>query len=254
MGEEGFEGFAFGNFNGYIRWSLVAIHLQAVLSQYQMARTKTNLHSPNQMKAECAVECIFEWFHSELQAITSPSVAQVLTIVAKNIDEFICWPEKPLLLWQSCDRVAPPNKKQKYFTYPQPIRELAKQSRVRLDSRPNGPAISAFLLAGGKRPSRFGSSNAWSIHHLYSGKFPYLGTDETLHACKHGLHFTQSAGLIATHPIADALSDEIPFFAWLLRAESFRRFGYDPDGVFSSDRDPYGFVKGKACEVICREL
>jgi len=56
--------------------------------------------------------------------------------------------------------------------------------------------------------------------------------------------------LIATHPVADALCDEFPFFAWLLRAESFRRFGYDPDGVFSSQQDEFGFVEGHHCEMV----
>jgi hypothetical protein len=33
-----------------------------------------------------------------------------------------------------------------------------------------------------------------------------------MHAAKDCNHFTQSAGLIAAHLIADALSDEFPFF------------------------------------------
>jgi hypothetical protein len=75
--------------------------------------------------------------------------------------------------------------------------------------------------SGGIRPSRFGSNNAWSIHHIYSGKFPYIGKYDTLHASHDGRHFTQSAGLVAIHPIADQLADEYPFFSWYLRAISF---------------------------------
>jgi len=127
---------------------------------------------------------------------------------------------------------------------------MAKTQCVVLDGRPNGPAIASFRLAGGKRPPRFGSSNSWSIHHLYSGKFPYPGYQETTHAAKSCLHFTQSAGLIAVHPIADAMVDEFPFFAWLLRGGAFLRFGYDPDGVFSSSRDDCGFIAGRVCRVI----
>ncbi|HEY1801578.1 MAG TPA: hypothetical protein VGG46_11655 [Terriglobales bacterium] len=56
--------------------------------------------------------------------------------------------------------------------------------------------------------------------------------------------------MIATHPVAEALCDEYPFFAWLLRHESFRRFGYDPDSVFSPKQDPFGFAKGDDCEVM----
>jgi hypothetical protein len=81
------------------------------------------------------------------------------------------------------------------------------------------------------------------MHHVYSGKFRYIDRTATTHAVKLRDHFTQSAGVIATHPIADALSDEYPFFSWLLRFEAFSRFGYDPDGVFSSSQDDLGFAE-----------
>jgi hypothetical protein len=154
------------------------------------------------------------------------------------------------LLWPDCDRIPLPGQKQKYHTYPAHPRALGKSAGVYLDRRPNGPAIAAFLLAKGARPARFGSSNNWSIHHLYSGKFPYRGVEKTLHAQKACYHFTQSAGLVAVHPVADALVDEFPFFAWLLRAEAFRRFGYDPDQVFGVNHDAFGFVPGNHCRVI----
>jgi len=105
-------------------------------------------------------------------------------------------------------------------------------------------------LAGGNRPKRFGSSNSWSLHHLYSGKFPYFGRESTVHAVKECNHFTQSAGVVAIHPIADAIFDEFPIFAWFLRAHAYLRFGYDPDQVFSSNGDDYGFPSGKACRMI----
>jgi phenylalanine-4-hydroxylase len=50
---------------------------------------------------------------------------------------------------------------------------------------------------------------------------------------KNGDHFTQSGGLVAIHPIAEALKDEYFYFAWLLRHEAFLGFAYDPDRVFS---------------------
>src|ERR1041384_5357009 len=107
-----------------------------------------------------------------------------------------------------------------------------------------------FYSRGGDRPKRFRSSNAWSIHHLYSGKFPYYGRESTTHAAKDGNHFTQSAGLVAVHPVADALSDEFPFFAWLLRAKAYIQFGYDPDRAFSSQVDDLGFAAGRLCRII----
>jgi hypothetical protein len=54
--------------------------------------------------------------------------------------------------------------------------------------------------------------------------------------------------VITAHPIADAMCDEFPFFAWLLRARAFQRFGYDPDGVFSTTQDALGFAEGYHCD------
>ncbi len=55
---------------------------------------------------------------------------------------------------------------------------------------------------------------------------------------------TQSAGLVAIHPIADAMADEFACFAWLLRAKAFEKFHYDPDGVFCKEVGKMGFRKG----------
>jgi hypothetical protein len=70
------------------------------------------------------------------------------------------------------------------------------------------------------------------VHHIYDGKFPAPDRPTTTHAVKDPQLFTQSAGLVAVHPIADALADEVAYFAWLLRREAFDRFRFDPDGVF----------------------
>jgi len=90
------------------------------------------------------------------------------------------------------------------------------------------------LFAGGRSPKRApNTKQEWHIHHVYDGKFPWTNGRETLHAVQDGKHVTQSAGLVAIHPIAEALADEY------LR-ESFLRFNYDPDMVFSKKTDAYG--------------
>ena len=208
-----------------------------------------NLDSPNGLLEPVDPSNVARWFVRETLQVESETVRHVLHQVAGNLNDFIHWPARALLLWEECDRVPPEGKKQKYHSYPKLICELAKKHAVKLDTRPNGPATAAFQLAGGTRPERFGSSNAWSIHHVYSGKFPYLERTATTHAIKLCKHFTQSAGLIAAHPVADALCDEFPFFAWLLRFESFHRFGYDPDGTFSPHQDAFGFSEGHTYEV-----
>jgi hypothetical protein len=209
-----------------------------------------NLSSPNGILEPVDLNDLSGWFLRELAQIPNSSERSALATIAQDLDSFVQWAGEALLLWPDCDRVPPPGKKLKYFDYPSHIRQIAKGRNIVLDTRQNGPAIASFLLAGGKRPRRFGSANAWSIHHLYSGKFPYCELGSTTHAAKSGNHFTQSAGLIAVHPLADAMVEEFPFFAWLLRARSFLKFGYDPDGVFSTNRDVYGFSAGKCCRII----
>jgi len=167
----------------------------------------------------------------------------MLEHIVGELVAFVRWPLRARLPFPGYSRVPESGAKQKYFPrYSEEIVREAKALGFSPDRRPNGPAIAAFLLAGGQRPQRFGSSNQWSIHHLYSGKFPYLDRAETTHAAKRGEHFTQSAGLVAIHPVADAAADEYPCFSWLLRALAFQKFGYDPDKVFSSSHDEYGFV------------
>jgi hypothetical protein len=209
-----------------------------------------NLSSPKGILEPCDLANLESWFVNELELVDSPSQREVLSVVSSNLEAFIQSPKAAVLLWPGCDRVPEVGKRQKYFAYPRHIKALAVETAFTLDTRANGPAVAAFLIAGGTRPDRFGSANAWSVHHLYSGKYPYIGRTETLHAAKTGDHFTQSAGLIAAHPIADAMVDEFPFFAWLLRARSFKVFGYDPDGVFAARHGALGFADGWACKVI----
>ena len=208
-----------------------------------------NLAAPNGLLAPVDLANTERWFDSESSQIEPESLRLVLHHVTSNLNDFVRWPARAMLLWEGCDRITPEGEKHRYHRYPESVCQLAKSKRVTLDGRPNGPAIAAFVLAGGDRPARFGSTNGWPIHHLYSGKFPYIDQTTTTHAIKKPLHFTQSAGLIAAHPVADVLCDEFPSFAWLLRAESFRRFGYDPDSVFSPSPDRMGFAYGHACEI-----
>lgn len=208
-----------------------------------------NLGAPNQLREPCDLADLGSWYQRAI-ADESEAIRHVLQHVADHVDEFVKWAKRAILLWQDCDRVPREGRRQKYHKYPDLIRSLATEAKIPLDTRPNGPAITAYLLAGGQRPGRFGSSNAWSIHHLYSGKFPYPNRETTTHAVKEGDHFTQSAGLAAMHPITDALTDEFPSFAWLLRAHAFRRFGCDPDAVFSPAQDHFGFVEGRGYHII----
>jgi len=180
----------------------------------------------------CDLSNLCSWYLEECKSIIDPLERSIAQCVGSNIEIFFRWPERAELLWDGCDRARQEKGKQRYHQYLPDIKAKAKALKITLDSRSNGPAIAAYLMAGGDRPGRYTGNNKWSVHHIYNNKFPYIGRISTLHAVKEGKHFTHSAGLVAIHPIADQMCDEYPFMAWLLRAESYNRFGYDPDGVF----------------------
>ena len=190
--------------------------------------TLYNLRSPNSISSSPNLDDLGTWFKTECERAPITDVERRLMLdIQESLDVLVKWPARPLLLWQGASR------SRKYHAYPEQIKAEAKLNGVHCDTRTNGPAVVAYRLAGGERPVRFGSTNGWSIHHLYSGKFPHLNKESTLHAAKHPLHMTQAAGLVAIHPLADQACDEYPFFAWLLRAMTFQKFKYDPDNVFS---------------------
>jgi len=150
---------------------------------------------------------------------------------------FIQWPARAMLLWEGCVR------KREHYRYPDDVRKELKSKGTPTDTRMgNGPAITSFLHAGGIRPKRTSNPNKeWNIHHICDGNFPWPEKGETIHAAKDGKHFTQSVGLVAIHPVAEALADEYFCVAWVLRHESFLRFNYDPDLVFCRKIDEFGF-------------
>jgi hypothetical protein len=173
---------------------------------------------------------------------------RVLGLVLDQLDEFVKFPKESVLLWKGCDRIGSLTKKHEY---PQALKVSLDKRGVVRDVRSNGPAITSFLFSGGERPARNQPNRGWNIHHLYDGKITYCGRETSLHAVKEGNHFTQSAGLVAVHPVADALCDEVPAFSWYLRGLSLQRFGYDPDGVFPGGRiDEYGFLEPNKTTVV----
>lgn len=153
------------------------------------------------------------------------SERKIVTYVWNHRKDYVKWPKRSLLLWRETTRTS-------YHKYPHSISVRLRSKGIALDQRSNGPAVMAYLYAGGERPLRSDGHQGWNIHHIYDGRFPFPGSTITLHAIKDGNHFTQSAGLVAIHPLADACADEYSWFAWKLRYESFGRFGYNPDGIF----------------------
>jgi hypothetical protein len=189
-----------------------------------------NLRSPSRIKLIPQLGSLNAWFSDEMaEANINNAERLLLNEIVGSLDVFVKWAERPLLLWRGCSRASA------YHRYPKEIKLEAKRLGLPLDTRTNGPAVAAFRIAGGVRPARYGSTNSWSVHHLYSGKFPAPHVVSTTWAAKCPLHMTQAAGLVAIHPIADQVCDEYPFFAWFLRAHAFNKFQYDPDGVMAGE-------------------
>ncbi len=147
-----------------------------------------NLESPNALLEPIDPSDIEGWFVRETVQVESEPVRHVLHHVAGHLADFVQWPQRVVLLWDGCDRCPPTGKKQKYHRYPESISKLAKTQKITLASRPNGPARAAFMFAGGLRPERFGSTNAYTMHHVYSGKFPYIEQTRTVQKSKTGRH------------------------------------------------------------------
>jgi len=158
-------------------------------------------------------------------ALTNTYYENIMEIVRENSPSFISWPERPLLLLPGVTREI------NYHQYPAEVRQQLREAGITPDSRNNGPAICSFLLAGGVRPLRQ-TGKGWNIHHVYDGKFPYVNRTTTTHAINDGRYFTEAAGLVALHPLAHAMADEFAEFAWWLRREAYKRFGFDPDRIF----------------------
>jgi hypothetical protein len=147
-------------------------------------------------------------------------------IFMDHLDEYVKFPKESLNFMPDTIR------DQKFFEYSEQQIKQLKDAGITPDKRSNGPAIMSYLLAGGERPDRACGKQKWSIHHIYDGKYPYPGKNETTHAVKDPRYFAQSDGLVAIHSIADGLVDECPYFAWSLRCHAYLIFLFDPDNVF----------------------
>jgi hypothetical protein len=168
-----------------------------------------------------------EDFIRSLRSSTDTRYLSIIDEVWKRPADFLRWPTRSYLF-------NPGTVRDPYHRYTEEQIAAIKATGVAQDRRSNGPAIMAFAIAGGQRPKRAAGNKQWTIHHIYDGKHPALGR-ACSHAVKTGSLFSEAAGLVAAHPVADSLADEFSYFAWLLRQEAFMRFGFDPDGVFNTD-------------------
>jgi len=105
------------------------------------------------------------------------------------------------------------------------------------------PRGSAFRCAGGNVPQAVPDADAWQLIHLYAAA-PAFDNGAAFDGTAQPKHYTQSAGLVAVHPVVYHLTGQFPCIVWTLRARSFMRFNHDPANYFApqSQHDNCGFV------------
>jgi hypothetical protein len=96
-------------------------------------------------------------------------------------------------------------------------------------------SVGAFRYAEGCVPQPPEGAEAWTIRHLYVLDAPMV---------EQKYHFTQSANLVAVHPVVHRLLAQYPCILKTLQARAFATFGYDPANQFAPERehDNCGFV------------
>jgi hypothetical protein len=109
------------------------------------------------------------------------------------------------------------------------------------------PEEVAFWLAGGGIPE------GWILRHVYNTPpqdtpnykptLVFEGKGGSLWANMDGLHFTQSAGMVAVNPNCEPDFNQYPCIVKSLRFAVWSRFCYDPDQYFDErEHDQFGFV------------
>jgi hypothetical protein len=146
-------------------------------------------------------------------AMTSPTEWTAILSILTEPEHFFQWPQLGTLFWPGCVRTQNDGE----HIFPAELVIQLERLGLKPDIRTNGPAINSFQAAGGKRP--IWGNQGWPIHHVFNG-----ADDDNL--------FTHSAGLVAAHPIAHHLAHQSGLLKWLLRRESFLRFGFDPERKF----------------------
>jgi hypothetical protein len=175
-----------------------------------------------------------EWIRA-MKNQRSDSGVQASVAIWNKHETYIRWPVRSGLLWPGLTR-HPDGDNRDCYAYAEALLNEIKAAGLPFRNKNNDPAIYAYLLAGGDRPMRpFPDKWGWAIHHIYDGRHPAPAsiTDRAVpRAVSDGNLFTHSGGLVAIHPLADYVATNEPLLAWLLRWEAFRRFGFDPMGIF----------------------
>jgi hypothetical protein len=134
----------------------------------------------------------------------------------------------------------------------QPVGDEQFEAMVRQEDQgepatPWAYAAAAFKYAGGNVPQPTPGVDNWKLLHLYpSLDRIVLGDLESIFLA--ATHFTQSANMVAVHPLVHQLMADHPCILSVLQARMFTAFGienrYDPERKFApgENHDLTGFV------------
>ena len=215
---------------GYVR---AASRISGILSRpgsHQFYLLSSNADSDEtEIHAQVSDDAWPDWL-KELGGQTHCLDVQAALSIWRRKDFFFRWPKESKVLWPGITRHFYGHRNNCY-TYPERLIARLAENRLKPDGRNNGPAILAYLMAGGKRPKDGGYG--WPIHHVYDGSVMIPGTEQPiLHSVRNPDYFTHSGGLVAAHPAAHLAAHKSELLGWLLRREAILLFKFDPDGVF----------------------
>ena len=108
---------------------------------------------------------------------------------------------------------------------------------------PSAHVFAAFSYTRGHVPQVSVADDGWRVMHLYAGA-PAFDNGVAFDAMADPKHYTQSACLVAVHPVVQHLMAQYPCIVYALRARSFTQFQYDPANYFApqAQHDDCGFV------------
>jgi len=113
--------------------------------------------------------------------VHNPMIKLSQTVWAAR-EEFVRWPRRQYLFWPGLTRHKDERRKDCY-TFSAAQKAILAQASLPEDGRNNGPAILAFLLAGGERPVRRDfPRHHWSTHRIYDGQYPPPNKTVTTHS------------------------------------------------------------------------
>jgi hypothetical protein len=109
-------------------------------------------------------------------------------------------------------------------------------------------AVAAFRRMGGYVPQAVPGTEAWQLLHLYEALTRWGAAGNRDEAARAARHYTQSANLVAVHPVVQHLMAQYPCIVKTLQARVFTKFRYDPLDQFAPGRrhDICGFVENDA--------